>query len=348
MNPGIETLNWLHDEQLQIDEKWSVRDERGFTWWASRFTQRNEIADTKPMEEGGELALVRVKTDVLSGVELDEEAMLRINALALPFVSLASFVHDKEAGTLGLASSIWIHEDIREWINPILSTAAAIQLHEAELYAEALAPVLDATPHHSAHPESGVREVPDEIAGVVDRLVLPMGDGPSLWEDGEFALACDQYMQTPPCLLANAGGPGFTAEFPWGEGSSLLQASSNESHPRYGSGLLLRQRFPLPADDEADLVRVALDLNQADVADGGADAYGLGSYCVEGGDLVFVAFYPNAVHRPGLIPNLYFTCAARAHFISTIFLEDDWSDTWDEEGNCRAKSSMERMMERFH
>lgn len=49
----------------------------------------------------------------------------------------------------------------------------------------------------------------------------------------------------------------------------------------------------------------------------------------------------------GLIPNLYFTSAARARFISTVFLEDDWSDAWDEEGNCRAKSSVEQMIDYF-
>ena len=347
MSPGIETLNWLHDEQLQVDPEWSVRTDREFTWWPHRFAQRIEIADSSETEDSGPLDLVRISTDVLDGVDLTEEGLRRLNALALPFASLAALVHDGEKKTLRLVSSAWIHEGNRGWIQPILSIAATLQLHEAEGHASGLARFLDGAAHHSGHPESGEREEPDEIAEVVERLIRPLGGGPSFWEDDEFADTCERYMQQPPCLLANAGGAGFTAEFPWGEVSSLLQVTAGDRHPSYGSGLLLRQRFPIGTEDEADLVSTALELNDAGVTGGAADAYGFGSYCVDGGDLVFVAFYPNAVHRVGLIPNLYFTSAARARFASNIFLEDDWSDTWDGEGNCRAKSSLERMMDFF-
>ncbi|MDB2496380.1 hypothetical protein N9X25_04455 [Verrucomicrobiales bacterium] len=347
MTAGIDILKWLHDEQLQIDPEWSVRGEEGFTWWPHRFAQRIEIADSKETEDSGHLDLVRVSTDVLEDVNLKEEGLRRLNALALPFASLAAFFHDGETRTLQLVSSAWVHEGNRGWIEPILSVAATLQLHEAEGHASGLARFLDGKAHHSGHPESGLRESPDEITGIIEKLVLPLGSGPSSWEDAEFADTCERYMQQPPCLLANAGGSGFTAEFPWGEVSSLLQVTAGDSHPSYGSGLLLRQRFPFSAEGEAELVRVALDLNEADVSRGAADAYGFGSYCVDGGDLVFVAFYPNAAHRVGVLPNLYFTSAARARFVSSIFLEDDWSNAWDEEGNCWAKSSVERMMDYF-
>lgn len=347
MTPGIETLNWLHDEQLQIDPEWSVRKKREFTWWPHRFAQCIEIADSKETEDSGPVDLVRISTDLLKDIDLDEEGLRRLNALALPFASLAALVHDGETGTLRLASSAWVHEGNRGWIEPLLSVAATLQLHEAENHASSLARFLDGKAHHSGHPELGVREEPDEIATVVEKVVLPLGSGPSSWEYAELADACERYMQQPPCLLAHAGGFGFTAEFPWGDVSSLLQVTAGDRHPFYGSGLLLRQRFPFATEDEVDLVRVALDLNEADVSRGAADAYGFGSCCVDGGDLVFVAFYPNAAHRVGILPNLYFTSAARARFISNIFLEDDWSDAWDDEGNCRAKSSVERMMDSF-
>lgn len=347
MTPGFETLQWLLEEQLRVDEKWFVRNEREFTWWPHEFAQHVEVADSKETEDSGPLDLLRISTDVLADVDLGEEGLRRLNALALPFASLAALVHDEEARTLRLVSSVWVHEGNRGWIGPILSIAAMLQLQEAEGHAGGLARFLDGKPHYSGHPKSGVREKPDEIAGCVENLVRPLGGGPSLWEDAEFVDSCERYMQQPPCLLANAGGSGHTAEFPWGEFSSLLQITAGDRHPAYGSGLLLRQRFPIGTGDEADLVRTALELNDADVTRGAADAYGFGGYCVESGDLVFVAFYPNAVHRAGLIPNLYFTSAARARFASVIFLEDDWSETWDEEGNCRAKSSVERMMDFF-
>ena len=214
MTPGIKTLNWLHEEQLQVDPEWSVRGDEGFTWWPNRFAQRIEIADSKESEDSGPLDLVRISTDVVEGVDLEEEALRRINALALPFASLAALVHDEEAKALRLVTSARIHEGSRGWIDPLLSVAAALQLPEAEGHASGIARFLGGTPHHSGHPESGEREEPDEIAWVVEKLVRPLGGGPSSWEDAEFAEACERYMQQPPSLLANAGGSGFTAEFP--------------------------------------------------------------------------------------------------------------------------------------
>ncbi len=37
--------------------------------------------------------------------------------------------------------------------------------------------------------------------------------------------------------------------------------------------------------------------------------YGFGSYCFSDDCLHFVTFLPNVAHRPGLLPNLYFSAA---------------------------------------
>ena len=49
--------------------------------------------------------------------------------------------------------------------------------------------------------------------------------------------------------------------------------------------------------------------------------YGLGSYVYADGTIHFTAFIPNALHKPGLLANLYFSCAARAQAMESRFAE---------------------------
>lgn len=45
-------------------------------------------------------------------------------------------------------------------------------------------------------------------------------------------------------------------------------------------------------------------------------AYGFGSYVFRDDAISFVSFYPNAMYRPGLLPNIYYSCAQRAQAMS--------------------------------
>jgi len=38
-DPGLAVVEHLY-KQMQIDAQWSVRQERGFTWWGDRLAQR--------------------------------------------------------------------------------------------------------------------------------------------------------------------------------------------------------------------------------------------------------------------------------------------------------------------
>ena len=43
MNTGEKTLEWLYQEQLKVDERWSLRAPNGFTWWADKNAQKVEL-----------------------------------------------------------------------------------------------------------------------------------------------------------------------------------------------------------------------------------------------------------------------------------------------------------------
>ena len=128
-------------------------------------------------------------------------------------------------------------------------------------------------------------------------------------------------------MTATAGGRGFTVEFPFGATTSLSQVLGDQSHPLYGHGLLILQRFPVEIDgqplSESEGIRLALSLNAADLTRH-LTGYGLGSYVYADGMIHFTGFIPNALHKPGLLPSLYFSGAARAQAMEARFTEGDW------------------------
>src|SRR4051812_19834983 len=78
---GIQVLESIY-EQLMIDDQWSVRRERGFTWWSYRLAQHVEVGE--PVESQGlTVCTVRIWTDLVNEVDpsIDPTALLgAINA----------------------------------------------------------------------------------------------------------------------------------------------------------------------------------------------------------------------------------------------------------------------------
>ena len=109
--------------------------------------------------------------------------------------------------------------------------------------------------------------------------------------------------------------PVFPVEFEFEEHSSLCQMMTNQPHPIYGNGLLLLQSFPIVCDSDVDGARLALSMNAAELTEKPL-GYGFGSYAYRQSTLHFTTFFPNALHRNGLLANLYFSCAQRAWDIS--------------------------------
>ena len=97
----------------------------------------------------------------------------------------------------------------------------------------------------------------------------------------------------------------------------------DQPHPLYGNGLLVVQSFPVPVASDRAGIELALSLNGADLTRE-PPGYGLGSYSYSGGAIHFSGFVPNALHKPGLLANLYFSAAARAHRMASRFVEGQW------------------------
>jgi len=69
----------------------------------------------------------------------------------------------------------WVHAGIAEWMRPVISMAAALQVSEANALWHLLKDFLPAHENTSVPPQSGLRNTPDEIAEIVSSWVQPLG-----------------------------------------------------------------------------------------------------------------------------------------------------------------------------
>jgi hypothetical protein len=129
---------------------------------------------------------------------------------------------------------------------------------------------------------------------------------------------------------------GFTVEFPHGKrASSLCEVATDQTHPWYGHGLALRQRFPVSVTSDVEGRHLALELNARALSETPM-GYGFGSFGYEEGTLAFQAFFPNPAYRPGLVTNLYLSCAGRARMLSVLLTGVDWTEASFEAGRSGA------------
>ena len=321
MNIAEEIIDWLATDQLRIDERWSYRLPTGLTWWADQFAQTVEITreETGPNGETGYLVCVR--TELLRELDLTEAALAEINALPMRCASMAGPVYDPEARRLDLWSLARVTEDNGSWMRFLLGAAAVLQLAETRMTAPVLARATAALPAISEHPESGARAVPDQMAFAA-KVFANGGEAPCAWTGAEVRAVADHYTAGSPSPVV-AGADGITVEFPFGESTSECRLLTDQPHPLYGNGLLVLQSFPAHTSPETEGIKLALSLNAADLTHR-LTGYGFGSYAWADDRVHFTAFLPNTLHKPGLLPNLISSCAARAQAMEARFAEGQW------------------------
>ena len=318
MYTGRDTIEWLYGKQLQVDDEWSVITENGFTWWAGDHAQTVEVVGEADGPSGERGYYISIRTELLKVRSLDPDALKAVSLTLMPFASMAGPVFDPRRGTLDLCSWALVYEGISPWMNVLLSVAAAIQIYEARRLGDNFS-AFGMENAVSAHPQNGIRREHDEIAGLVPSMIQPTGKEPSRWPDDEFQKAADLLGQNPPVLMASAGGPGLSAEFPFGTFSSLCRMAADQPHPFYGNGLLVTHFFPVSGKkgEEEKWIRKALSLNEPQLGSDPA-GYGFGSYVYRDGMIVYTAFFPNILHSPGFLLNLFLSCGARGMAMNRV------------------------------
>ncbi len=159
-------------------------------------------------------------------------------------------------GRLFAVSTAYVKKSNVSWQGHILGLTAGLSATRAHAHAKGASdwgPTARAD--ESAHPVSGFRQDEDDILWVPGKVFCHYGAGESFFV-GEQIDALHR-MRPRPWVLATGGDSGFTAEFPfWGYSpaifmgsqkgteTALLQVTTDERNPTYGSGVLLRLTLP--------------------------------------------------------------------------------------------------------
>jgi hypothetical protein len=287
-------VRYLYDSS-RIDPKWTIVKDRGFTWWAHDLAQR--VWSEPGVDDAGiEVFRAFAATDVVRGVTDPEVAGQAIDAWNARTVGSA-LVLDPDNGTVQSITSMWAHDQSRDWVARTFSVVAAIQVAEMHEHAPTLASLLGGEAAVTAHPNGGAREEPDEMLDLLD-MVKSAGAGPSQWAGPELVHALEQIRQMPGVGLATGDESGISVEVPYRQTSALIQMDTRESHPELGSGMIVR--ISLPGDAGPGPVWAAMRNGQE--LESMTRSHFLGSWVGSAQVATFVSFYPSLLARANMGP----------------------------------------------
>lgn len=320
MDHGQRVVQEVYD-RLQIDGKWSVRGERGFTWWAGDLRQ-SVWAETPFQDLEMEIVRVHARTDLIKGYRGDERQKQGLGAL-MPFCTLSGYVPDRrDPSRIQLASSVYVNESTVDWMGEFFTWATMIQNIEAHILVRSLPELVGADADASGHPESGARADMDEMSELLTHVVAPEGREPSRYAGPEMAELVEN-IQHPPTVMATGDADGLTSELPFVGRTSMVRLFTDAQNPRMGNGLLATCSLPVEIGDP---VGRALQMNSREVSEP-TRAHFLGSWCLAPtGSFSFVSFYPNAMFKQNMLLNVYMTSLLRCRWAAERVYGDDWEN----------------------
>ena len=336
---GIRAIDYVYST-MQIDEKWSVRSDREFTWWG--FTH-SQCVQAEPLREilGVPALLLNARMDLSFNVEETDglyQHLSRINTNA----TLGSIAYDSSSGEVFYHSSVMIHDQIERWMQAIFLHAVAIQAADGIAKSADFLTELYWPPPISEHPLNGPREKPDGMLRVLYDTYLPMGVEESPWKELEFEHLRDKYQHHT--AQTTSGEAGLTAEFPYsgstpamlisqkGESlqTALLQIRTDQPHPTMLRGCRMTLTLPIETEDP----RLANELNLAE-SRGDSHCHLLGAWCIGPSGLSFATFIPNACYLPGLLDILFQRNAMRVHWAKGFIENRGLNSPRRRVGQCR-------------
>lgn len=301
--------------QLQIDDEWAVRSDRGFTWWAYRLAQH--VRADPPIDGGDrQVSTVRIWTDVIDDVAGETDPAAVVGAVNQQ-QTMNALVWDADARRISECCTAVVHDDNESWIVMALTVAALLQNAAAHSRAHALAGVVSGVPAASVHPSRGERPDMDEVLDIPEKVLATEGQAPSVFSGDALAQLAELLPRLE--LLGFADDDTFTCEVPFtgdrpvavviGSGeppeTSLLRVFTDQPHPQLGNGALIVLTPPLSFDPD-QVATLANELNRGEAREF-TDTTLLGAWCPDptaDDRVAHTTFLPNALGDPMLLVNL--------------------------------------------
>ncbi len=293
---GQEVIDFMF-EQLQIDLKWSVREERGFKWWAGNLAQSITVEESK-VDLGLDVYKLQARTGVLKDINPDQK-FYDLIAEMMRFSTLSGLTFNPDdKSRLEMVTTMWVHDDNRPLVEFFFVMSSILQNVEAHIMANTYSESFSAEIDLSAHPTSGLREETDGMLEIITDVIRPKGEEPSSWLGDEMD-GLRNLINNAPDWFSMGDESSLSAEYPYPGDTSLLTISTSESNPRLGNGLLVLLQTRKGDPDG----KTALDWNFNDHY-GEKPLQSFGSWCVSETGLTYTSFLPNAMFKMGATANV--------------------------------------------
>jgi hypothetical protein len=279
---GLRVINYVF-KRMQIDESWSVRGARGFTWWGQTLAQR-VWAEEPRLDEDMTVTKVHAETDLVKNVDADSEAEALVAAINT-HATLSAAIWEPTLRRVSLHCTMFVHDENVDWEEELFTHAVTLQAADAHFLATGLADSLRGQPHETNHPTSGPRLEADEMLGAINNFFFTTVPSPYRGQDLVTTLRLLEQR-----FLADGDEESLVAEFlcaddkpaimrvglrlPGGLGTAWFKAETVTHHPRLGTGALLLLQLPVDGD-----FALAARLNHAE-RDEWTSSHLLGGWCV--------------------------------------------------------------------
>jgi hypothetical protein len=301
MDVGMRALQLMH-EGLRIDDCWTIRAEREFSWIAHRL--QATLRASRPFVSH-DILISRVTSSILL---IEDVGVSRADVdSALAYMNHASvgaaYVYSPLERTVSVLAAHNVHEETLNWRPVELSAYHMLSLERAERTADELAERLRGEVARRIHPASGERLRPDDLLSTIERDIAPVGELPSRFANAEEITAVHELVRDTLDFSAGGDESGICIEVAFGESETvLIQLTTDEPHPFLGNGLGVFTTLPLPHTLTETAALVA-QLNQRQFAEGEV-VPAVGAWCVRPARNGFcpahARFVPNLLFRPGL------------------------------------------------
>jgi hypothetical protein len=303
---GPAVLDYLY-ALLGIEERWTVREDRGFTWWPHRHAQR-VWAERPRVSFGERVTLLRAETRFVRNVPSTAKTE-QFLAMGNAFANLSALVHDRDRACITAHCAAYFHPQ-NLWMGTIFGSAALLQASAAESNAAKLAELLDAEPDVSPHPDAGERPEEDEILNA-DELFIERGQERSPFNGSDLKGLRKLLENVWEDVSIDSGTLSGRVSTENGMPSPQVDVSISQDHPGLGSGALLLLHLP-KLHEPSRAAAIANDLNRRE-AESGIEASFLGAWCAREDGVSF------AVFLPALLADSYAANSRRA-FLSNFAL----------------------------
>jgi hypothetical protein len=320
VDPGIWVVQEMY-KSMGIDEEWSLRSERGFTWWGHHYAQR--VWAEEPFKDQGVLvSKVNAESDF---IQYSDPSPMRERILVelMRYASLSGIVVYSKRQCAKLRCSVFVHDQNQQWLSPLFSLASIMQLTDVEMKSEEVAPLIAARPDKSSHPHSGPRSNGDEMLGIFKQLVIPEGKKPLNQVPAEV-LEWGAEDLNHRGILATVSDMALTAHIPFEDTNALLQVLGRAEHPGLGNGLLFLLRLlPEKALERQKIDSVQILRMNAHETVATVTGHFLGSWCMDSTNHktvpVFVTFIPAVLCTPAICLNMIHSTVMHARWAEEYF-----------------------------